>query len=183
MSGLELVGVAASILQIAEIGGQLSIKLCTFCHKVKNADRNLQNLSHDVALTSNVLRHLGDSLEQDKQGQLYSKHALATAQDVLGECKKVFEEIGDAIDCVDGKSTKDKVNRMVTRIGFVLREPQLDVLKSNLERLKSTMLLMLNVIMYAGQIQRYVPFHELIGSIKVTILVDWIRISLKSSEN
>lgn len=159
MSGLELVGVAASILQIAEIGGQLSIKLCTFCHKVKNADKNLQNLSNDVALTSNVLRHLGDSLEQDKQGQLYSKHALNTAQDVLGECTKVFEEIGDAIDCPDGNSTKHKVSRVVTKIGFVLREPQLDVLKSNLERLKSTMLLMLNVIMYAGQIQRCVLYH------------------------
>ncbi|RJE19549.1 hypothetical protein PHISCL_08120 [Aspergillus sclerotialis] len=153
MSGLELAGVAASILQIAEIGGQLSIKLCTFCHKIKNADKNIQNLSNDVALTSNVLRQLGDSLERDKKGQLYSKQALSTAQDVLAECTKVFEQISAAIDTPDGSSARDRVARAAARFAFVLKESQLDVLKSNLERLKSTMLLMLNVIMYAGQVR------------------------------
>jgi hypothetical protein len=33
-------------------------------------------------------------------------------------------------------------------------EPRLDPLKASLKRLKSTMLLLLNVIMYAGQVRR-----------------------------
>lgn len=153
MSGFELVGVAASIFQIAELGAQLSIKLCTFCHKVKNADQNIQSLSNDVALTSTVLRHLGDNLEQDRQGELYSNGALNTAREVLEECRKVFQQIGSAIDDPGKDSAKGLFQRAAKRVGFVIMEPQLDALKSNLERLKSTMLLMLNVIMYAGQIR------------------------------
>lgn len=154
MSGLEIAGVTAIILQIADLGGQLSIKLCTFCHKIKNADQNIQMLSNDVALASNVLRHLGDDLKQDEEGKLYSEDALGTAHTVLGECDKVFKQIENAIDSPDGDPLKDSIHRAAKRARFVLMEPQLDVLKSNLERLKSTMLLMLHVIMYAGQIRR-----------------------------
>lgn len=159
MSGLELAGVAASILQIADLGAQLSIKLVTFCHKVKNADESIQSLSNDVALTSNVLRHLGDNLEQDRKqdrkGGLYSNDALGTANGVLEECRKVFEQIGSAIDNPgkDKDSAKGLFQRAAKRVGFVVMEPQLDALRGNLESLKSTMLLMLNVIMYAGQLR------------------------------
>lgn len=155
MSGFELAGVAASILQIADLGAQLSIKLVTFCHKVKNADESIQSLSNDVALTSNVLRHLGDNLEQDRKGGLYSNNALGTANEVLEECRTVFEQIGSAIDSPekDKDSAKGLFQRAAKRVGFVVIEPQLDALRGNLERLKSTMLLMLNVIMYAGQLR------------------------------
>lgn len=153
MSGLELAGVAASILQIADLGAQLSVQLWTFCHKVKNADQDIQALSNEVALTSSVLRHLGDSLEHDRQGELYSPGALNTANEVLEECRSVFQEIGSAVEDPGKDSGKGIFRRAAKRVGFVVMEPQLDALRSNLDRLKSTMLLMLNVIMYAGQVR------------------------------
>lgn len=154
MSGLEIVGVAASILQIAEIGGHLSIKLCAFCRKVKSADQRLQSLSSDVSLTSNVLRQLGDNLQQDEQAKLYSGEAVHTSQEVLQECRTVFEKIGNAIESTEGSSTKGRFQRAAQKVGFLFIEQDLGVLRSNLDRLKSTMLLLLNVIMYAGQIRR-----------------------------
>jgi hypothetical protein len=45
MSGLEILGIAASVLQIAEMGGRLSVKLFTFSRKIKNADKNIDSNS------------------------------------------------------------------------------------------------------------------------------------------
>ncbi|KAK6811721.1 hypothetical protein RU639_012575 [Aspergillus parasiticus] len=153
MSGLEVLGIAASILQVVELGTHLSIKLYTFCRRLKDTDQRIQSLSSDVALTCNVLRQLGDSLQQDEDAKLYSMEAFATAQQVLGECRKVFQRIGDAVDYPDQKATKGLLQRAARKVGFLCIEEDLEVLRVNLERLKSTMLLMLNVIMYAGQLR------------------------------
>ncbi|KAE8413840.1 hypothetical protein BDV36DRAFT_23586 [Aspergillus pseudocaelatus] len=153
MSGLEILGIAASILQVVELGTHLSIKLYTFCRRLKETDQRIQSLSSDVALTCNVLRQLGDSLQQDEDAKLYSMEAFATAQQVLGECRKVFQRISDAVDYPDQKSTKGLLQKAARKVGFLCIEEDLEVLRVNLERLKSTMLLMLNVIMYAGQLR------------------------------
>ncbi|KAK2768674.1 hypothetical protein FQN54_000530 [Arachnomyces sp. PD_36] len=154
MSGIEIFGLAAGIIQIAEIGSRLSIELCTFYTRAKQADSRLQSLSNDVALTSNVLRQLGDNLQQDDQAKLYSSDALSTAQEVLQECKAVFEKIGDTLrQSSEGNSGKDRFQVITKRLKFMMVEKDLDFLRSNLDRLKSTMLLLLNVIMYAGQVR------------------------------
>lgn len=154
MSGLEILGIAASILQVVELGTHLSIKLYTFCRRLKETDQRIQSISSDVALTCNVLRQLGDSLQQDEDAKLYSMEAFATAQQVLGECRKVFQRISDAVDYPDQKATKGLLQKAARKVGFLCIEEDLEVLRVNLERLKSTMLLMLNVIMYAGQLRR-----------------------------
>jgi hypothetical protein len=153
MSALEIFGLAAGILQVAEIGSRLSIQLCTCYSRARHADDRLQSLSSDVALTSNVLRQLGENLQQDEQAKLYSTEALITAQDIPQECKAVFEKIGNAIHGAEQDPTKACFHRVVKRLKFVIIEKDLDLLRCNLERLKSTMLLLLNVIMYAGQLR------------------------------
>lgn len=72
MSGLEAAAVAASILQIADIGIKLSINLYNFYHKIKSADQSLRALSSDIALTCNVLQQLGSTLKQDDEAKLCS---------------------------------------------------------------------------------------------------------------
>ncbi|GIJ90048.1 hypothetical protein Asppvi_008997 [Aspergillus pseudoviridinutans] len=153
MSGLEILGVAASILQIADLGATVSVKLCTFYRQLKSADHAAQSLSSEVALTCSILRQLGENLKQDEQTRLYSAQAFETAQEVLRECEKVFKRISAAVDESRADATKNAIQRAARRFGFVLMERELDMLKGNLERLKSTMLLLLNVIMYAGQLR------------------------------
>ncbi|RHZ73315.1 hypothetical protein CDV55_105621 [Aspergillus turcosus] len=153
MSGLEILGIAASILQIADLGATVSVKLCTFYRQLKAADQAAQSLSSEVALTCSILRQLGENLKQDETTRLYSAQAFETAQEVLRECEKVFRRISGAIDESRGDVTKNAIQRAARRLGFVLMEKELDVLRGNLERLKSTMLLLLNVIMYAGQVR------------------------------
>lgn len=154
MSGLEVLGIAASILQIAELGTKLSIKLCIFYRQVKNANESLQSLSSDVSLTCNILRQFGENLQQDEQTRFCSEQAFETAQEVLGECERVFMQIDGAIDASDRSMAHSRLHRTARKFGIALLERDIDVLRGNLERLKSTMLLMLNVIMYAGQLRR-----------------------------
>ncbi|KAL4861095.1 hypothetical protein BDV12DRAFT_180747 [Aspergillus spectabilis] len=155
MSGLEIFGLAAGILQVAEIGTRLSISLCTCYSKARQADDRIQSLSSDVALTSNVLRQLGNNLQQDEQAQLYSTEALGTTREILQECKSVFEKITNAIN--GNESTEDETKsvfqRVANRFKFIVIEKDLEFLRCSLDRLKSTMLLLLNVIMYAGQVR------------------------------
>ncbi|GIK06348.1 hypothetical protein Aspvir_001996 [Aspergillus viridinutans] len=172
MSGLEIIGIAASILQIADLGATVSVKLCTFYRQLKSADESAQSLSSEVALTCSILRQLGENLKQDEQTRLYSAQAFETAQDVLRECEKVFRRISAAVDESRADATKNAIQRAARRFGFVLMERELDVLKGNLERLKSTMLLLLNVIMYAGQLRSRAEssvLQEQKGLIKVLV--------------
>ncbi|CAG8903688.1 unnamed protein product [Penicillium egyptiacum] len=154
MSGLEVVGVIASIIQIADLGAKLSVKLCTFYKTVKVINKSIQELSSDVSLTCSILNELGKTLEQDDQTKLCSKQAFSTAQEVLQQCKSVFEEIDTAIEKHSQENEKGRLVRQARKITIAFLGPDLDVLKSNLERLKSTTLLMLHVIMYAGQLRR-----------------------------
>ncbi|KAJ5567563.1 hypothetical protein N7535_006869 [Penicillium sp. DV-2018c] len=149
MSGLEVVGVVAGILQLADIGAKLSVKLCTFYRTVKVANRSLQDLSSDVSLTCSILNELGKTLEQDDQARLCSKEAFSTAQDVLQECRAVFQQIETAIEKYDQDTEANRLRRGARKITAVFLGPNLDVLKSNLERLKTTTLLMLHVIIKA----------------------------------
>jgi hypothetical protein len=52
------------------------------------------------------------------------------------------------------ENEKSRLMRQTRKITIALLGPNLDVLKSNLERLKSTTLSMLHVIMYAGQLRK-----------------------------
>lgn len=157
MSGLEVVGIVASIFQIADLGAKISVKLCSFYHTVKDANQSMQSLSSDVSLTCSILQQLGKVLEKDEKTKICSQQAFRTAQDVLGECKTVFEGIDNAMEKQKQESSRSVLSRGARKLTVVFMGPNLDLLKGNLERLKSTMLLMLHVIMYAELLRRCVP--------------------------
>ena len=154
MSGLEALGVAASIIQVADLGTKLSVKLFSFYRRLKNANESIQLLSNEIALVSAILRELGDNLKGGESAQICSDEALRTLTLVLNQCRDVLRLIQKVIDTTD-QNGKSRFQQVTGKFRLVLLEPSLDQLKVNLERLKSTMLLLLNVIMYAGQIRRY----------------------------
>jgi hypothetical protein len=67
MSALEVVVAVASIIQIADLGAKLSVKLCTYYKTVKVAAKSMQDISSDVFLTCSILNELGKTLEEDDQ--------------------------------------------------------------------------------------------------------------------
>ncbi|KAJ5664934.1 uncharacterized protein N7477_007382 [Penicillium maclennaniae] len=152
MSGLEAIGAAASILQVADLGARLSVKLFSFYRRVQDAHNTIQVLSNEVALVSAILRELGDNLEEEESSKLCSDEAFRTLSLVLTQCRDILEQIQRMVD-IDEQPEKSQLRRVTGKLRIVLLEPSWERLKINLERLKSTMLLLLNVIMYAGQIR------------------------------
>lgn len=163
-------GIIASVVQIADVGLRLSIKLYTFGEVVASADRSVVSISKDISLTSGVLKELGQVLEKDKETRTFSENAVQTADGIVKECLEVFQEMesmlvkkmpslagGDGKDARGGERTKRAIV-LLERLKWGYLQPKLQLLRSNLDRLKSTLLLMLNVITYARQISgKYVP--------------------------
>jgi len=157
-------GIIASVVSIADTGFRLSIKLYTFGEIVSTADKSVISISKDVSLTSSVLKELGSLLENDAESHIFSKNAVQTADTVVKECLEVFQEMESILvkklpslsgqDGIrgGGGGKKSKATVLLERMKWGYLQPKLQLLRSNLDRLKSTLLLMLNVITYARQV-------------------------------
>ena len=147
----------ASIVQVADVGIRLSLRLYAFGETVASADRSISAISCDVSLTSSVLKELGHILQEDK-ARIYSNTAVKTAEAVVRECSRAFHEM-DALllkkvpqlqsTCMDKKS---RATLMLERLRWPAIKGKIEFLRSNLDRMKSTLTLMLNVIIYAKQV-------------------------------
>ena len=153
-------GVIASVIQIADTGLRLSIKLYTFGEIVASADKAVLTLSKDVSLTSSVLKELGQILENDGKvdAKFLTRTAIKTADEVVKECLEVFKEMDTIIVKkmpnlrAPGVQKSSKATVLLERLKWPYLQPKLQLLQINLDRLKSTILLMLNVITYARQV-------------------------------
>ncbi|KAK5049823.1 hypothetical protein LTR84_003941 [Exophiala bonariae] len=153
MSGIEILGIAAAVLQIADLGGKLSVKLFTFSRKIKSADKSIKSVSQDIAATGAVLQQLASVLKKDEKLRLCSDQAIETAKGLVADCKAIFSELDEALDN-PGTSGNKYISAWKERLKFPFIEPQIELLQSNLERLKGSLVLMLNVLIYAEQLRK-----------------------------
>ncbi|KAG8527405.1 uncharacterized protein KY384_007557 [Bacidia gigantensis] len=151
------VAFVASIIQVADIGIRLSLRLYAFGETVASADQAILAISKDVSLTSSVLKELGNTFEGDKEN-VRSQNAVETAETIVRECAKVFEEMDTMllakVPGLQSISTdrKFRAKNLLERLRWPTIKGKIQLLNSNLDRLKSTLTLMLNVIVYARQI-------------------------------
>ncbi|KAJ5630113.1 hypothetical protein N7528_003770 [Penicillium herquei] len=83
--------------------------------------------------------------------------ASETATKVIEECKLVFEDILVVVERQEREAEQGLWQRATHMLTIAFRGHDLEKLKVNLERLKSTVILMLNVMMYAGQVRQNTP--------------------------
>lgn len=96
MFGIEIFGIAVGVLQIADLGGKLSVKLFTLSRKVKNADRSIDGISQDIVTTVAAIQQLGSGLK-DEQWRLCSQEAVSTARNMIDECNNFFVDPNNAL--------------------------------------------------------------------------------------
>ena len=151
-------GIVASIIQIADIGLRLSLRLYAFGKTAASADNSIRSISKDVSLTSSVLQELGHVLEKDKEKQVCSMNAIKTADDIVQECLGVFQEVEGALDrgawrSISGDPAKGKKSLpLIKRFTWPFVQPKVQLLTCHLDKLKVTLMLMLNVLTYARQV-------------------------------
>lgn len=138
MSGLEVIGAAASIIQIADAG----LKLYSYIDSVAPAKKRLALVNKNLETTCNVIKEIGEVFQQKKTAKLVGKRAVKTAHDAAEECHLVFRELRDAVE-------KSKKNKYI----FPLREEKLELLSMQLEKLKSTLTLLMTLLINARNLQ------------------------------
>ena len=72
----EVIGLAASIIQIAGAGAKLSVALYNFTNSATRADQDVKDIADDVELTSNALESVGKVFESAEAVSIVSKKAI-----------------------------------------------------------------------------------------------------------
>jgi hypothetical protein len=109
MSGAELVGLASSTLQIADLGWKLSYKLYVFSKNVHESGKTIELISQDISATGVILKQLGDEVGKDEKAKpnarLCSQGLIDVASKLVPECKELFSEIDLSIAGKDGNKS------------------------------------------------------------------------------
>lgn len=154
MSEKNVLGVASSVLEVSDLAAKVSVRLFTLSRKIKDAIKPVEALSKDIALTGAVLNQLGRHLKKGEDVQVGSSTLVTSIDDLVEECSNIFDSIDKALD---GNNTGSRaILGLQHHVHLASLEPLLVLLETNLERLKTPLALMLNVLIYADQLKRYV---------------------------
>lgn len=152
--------IVANALGVPDVGMRLSAKLHTLGVLVTNADKTILSISKDVAHTSAVLKELGEIVAKDRPGsQIANTSAQETCDGVLKECNEVYKEMDGIMThsftniSSEGGITTAEASMLLERLRWPLLQPRLLLLRSNLNSLKTTLLLMLNILIIAWLIK------------------------------
>lgn len=156
-------GVIASVAQLADYGFKLSVKLYSFSETVYSADKSIKSISNDVSLTSTVLKELCQVIKLD-DGHVVSENAILATKQTVEECLKIFSDLDDALtkslsnmgksDIGDSEKQR-KANRgtaALERLKWPFKQSKMELLRGNLDRLKASLTLMLQVLSYARDV-------------------------------
>jgi len=101
-----------------------------------------------------VLHHLGSCLEEDEVVKLCKAEMLTKTKKIAEECKKVFEDLDNII----GKYVESGKIKWRDRIKWPFIEIRVTLLRANLDRLKSTLMIMLELLNLARSVAKYIPY-------------------------
>jgi hypothetical protein len=111
---------------------------------VATADRRIKDIAKEIELTSVVIEELGDVFKLDETSTLMSKKAFKTANQTMQECSTVFAEIDETLK----KSKRNTFGRLM----LPFRDSKIELLRSHIDKLKSSLSLLMHVLSYAHQV-------------------------------
>ena len=149
---MEAIGAIASILQIAQAGVKLSISLYTLAEAIGSANKDVGQVAKDIALFSSVLKDLGKTLDRGRKSKSYREEAYETSQAIVKECESIFGEISDVFKEANVDAKGPATLSRMKKAKWVFRKSRVQVLRGNLESLKSTVALQLAVLQFADTV-------------------------------
>lgn len=154
---LAVLGIVASVAQLADYGFKLSIKLFAYSQAVYKADKSIRSFSNEVSLTSAVLKELSTILGAE-ESRYVSERALEATQTTVNECFTVFDQLNKILEKsmgsgVDSGTESSKISSF-DRLKWPFVQPKVDLLRSNLDRLKASLTLMLQVLSFARDLSK-----------------------------
>ncbi|KAI4677433.1 uncharacterized protein J4E84_009118 [Alternaria hordeiaustralica] len=146
----EVIGLAASIIQIAGAGAKLSVALYNFTNSAARADQDVKDIADDVELTSNALESVGRVFESEEAGSIVSKKAIQDAGNIIKKCQSVFDEVSEMVEKRRkvGKNGKKSLSVM-GKLAWPMKEQRVELNRRRLESLKNSLVLLLHVLQLA----------------------------------
>lgn len=150
-------GLIAAVVQVADTGIRVSVRLYTYGQAVASADESIVLISKDISRTCSILKTVGYSLEKDREEHLHSHDAIGTAETIVKECLEIVQEMDGALlkkitrMGLDGSSSRAAIVAL-ERLRWPFLKPKMMLLWSHLDKLISSLHLMLNVFIYARQL-------------------------------
>ena len=175
MDPITAIGVAGSVVGIVSLGIQLGQIIQVQIDQVTGADERLVNFYLEIRDTSNALRDLGDLLVEDKhnqRGRVFKERGHRDIKTVVERCYVVFRNVAALISkagaaclaAVDDFVEKTEKRKTLTegaekvkldiqplelnkldRVLWLFRHSKIEQYVADLDRLKVTLILMLNV--------------------------------------
>jgi len=139
----ELVGLIASIVQLAGAAATVSLTLYECGQTVSQAKTELNDLANEVSDLSTVLEYLNDVLEGCRQSVI--ARTVSTIETLVSRCKATLNEILKAAKLVEGKNARWK---------WLFRKPRTLQLKLSLEGFKSNLGLVIQTLALAKTLQK-----------------------------
>ena len=150
----DVLGIAASILQVIQTGVQVSICLYTFAETVSSAGKAIKELYDDIQSTNKVLDQLKIILESEKLNGTASEGALADAESTVNDCLKVFNAIDElirkhALEPVTPTPSKTPWKTRLNALKWPMIQPKVRLYRSSLQKHKTNLILMTQTLAYA----------------------------------
>ncbi|KAI7283875.1 hypothetical protein KC345_g2725 [Hortaea werneckii] len=142
--------IAVGALQVAEVGFKLCDTLHSSVQNFKNAEKDVKRVAGEVKTASWALKQLGALLQQDEAIKRTTPGAILEASTALDQCSEAFAEVQIILPAAGSDSTASI--SAATRFKWATRKSKVDALLANLERLKTTLVLVFKVISYAKEI-------------------------------
>lgn len=166
----EVLGIAASIIQIAGVGAKLSTALYDYGSSAGRANREVADIASDVEITANALDSVGRVFEDEKSSSVVSEKAVQDAKNLIERCGSVFREIEELTDKrrVVGKDGRKRLS-LLGRATFPFKEPRVQLLQGRLESLKNSLILLFHVLQLANnRAKGSVPQHSILVATMLT---------------
>lgn len=146
--------IAASAIQLADSGFKLYGALSQYIKDYVDANKHVRRLADEVRTTSWALQQLGAVLKEDDDIKLCKPEAISETEAALSGCQTAFDEVSDIIKefiPTSISSLKDGIPGS-KRWKWPLKKAKVQLLLAQLERLKTTLLLVFKVLSYASKL-------------------------------
>jgi len=136
MSGLEILGVAASAIQVAQVGLAIATSLTSIFLKIRDTPKAIQSQAQQVSSLVEVAKLIS------------SKPQLQTNQVevILQSCLKEARTLRDILQGLLTEKDSSQIKKWAKAIGGVVKESKIMELLQSLEREKSALVLCITSI-------------------------------------
>lgn len=153
MSEASTPSVVSNVVTISNLAARVSVRLLALSRKIQDALKPIEALSKDIASTGAVLNQLGQQFKQGNDIQVGSNNLATSVEELVAECSSMFDSIDRALDGNEGGSKAILGVQLHSQVATW--QPQLAAMETSLERLKTPLMLILQVLIYAEQLERY----------------------------